>query len=107
MIPNLTAATPTLVPYHDGRLRLQTSKELRENETTESEDGDDVIQEFMNDFARRLGKSGIQSFYEHKTIEQIVEEQGLKPVRLEDLYPQEPIWKSQEDFDNFWNINDR
>lgn len=49
------------------------------------------------------GTVGIPSFYTHKTIEQIVQERQLKPVRWEDMFPEEPIWESEEKFDEFWN----
>lgn len=41
-------------------------------------------------------------FWHPKTIEQLVAEQGIKPIRsIEDMRPKEPIWESDEDFYEF------
>lgn len=46
--------------------------------------------------------SANREFYRHKPLEEIVKEQGIKPIRsIEDLRPKEPIWESDEEFFEF------
>ena len=108
MMPNLTVTgPPILAPFtHDrsAALYVHTADECLEN-GADLGDFDEAIQEFMEFLQQKVGQQGTQSFYERKTIEQIIEEQGLQPVRSEDMYPKEPIWESQEEFDTFWNLD--